>query len=50
MSIFSKLKSLAPRFNGGPLVKSGPTRGRVRSRCSNGCWRRKRSDYGTKRR
>jgi hypothetical protein len=49
-SMFGKLQSLAPRFNGGPLVKSGPTRGNVRSRGSNGCWRRKRSDYGTKRR
>ena len=34
----------APQFNGGPLVKSGPTFGCLRSRNSNGRWRRKRSD------
>ena len=49
MSFLKILKSIAPKFNGGPLVKSGPTRGKVRSRTSCGRWRRKRSDAGKKR-
>lgn len=49
MSILKVLKSLAPKFNGGPLVKSGPTRGKVRARTKSGTWRRKRSDFGIKR-
>ncbi|MBQ9531372.1 MAG: hypothetical protein IJR70_04805 [Eubacterium sp.] len=39
----------APQHNGGPLVKSGPTYGRVRSTRKDGRWRAKRSDAGTKR-
>ena len=33
-----------PRIAGGPVVRSGPTFGQVRSRNLNGCWRAKRSD------
>jgi hypothetical protein len=40
----SKIKSWSPIKNGGPLVKSGPTFGKVRSRNQNGRWRKKRSD------
>ena len=49
MSFLRKIFSWAPRFNGGPLVRSGPTFGRVRSRNRNGRWRAKRSDFGRKR-
>ena len=42
MGLFSK----SPRDNGGPLVKSGPTYGQVRSRNDDGRWRAKRSDAG----
>lgn len=45
----SKTGSKAPRHNGGPLVKTGPTAGQVRSRNTNGQWRPKRSDAGVKR-
>ena len=38
-----------PRISGGPVVKSGPTFGRVRSRNLNGRWRAKRSDAFKKR-
>ena len=31
---------------GGPVVKTGPTAGQVRSRNSDGKWRAKRSDAG----
>ena len=34
---------------GGPVVKTGPTSGQVRSRNSDGQWRAKRSDAGTTR-
>ena len=34
----------SPRYTGGPVVKTGPTRGNVRSRTASGTWRRKRSD------
>lgn len=43
MKIF---KSLAAKFNGGPVVKTGPTSGKVRSRNKDGRWRKKRSDTG----
>lgn len=33
----------------GPLVKSGPTRGKVRSRNLDGTWRHKRADAGVPR-
>ncbi len=36
----------APRFTGGPVVKSGPTAGKNRSRKKSGEWRAKRSDTG----
>lgn len=39
-------KDWSPRNNNGPLVGSGPTYGKNRSRNSNGIWRRKRSDAG----
>lgn len=42
-------KSKAPKDNGGPLVKTGPTAGQVRSRNQDGTWRKKRSDTGIKR-
>ncbi len=38
--------SKSPKDNGGPLVKTGPTRGEVRSRNQDGQWRAKRSDAG----
>lgn len=41
--------SKSPRYNHGPLVKSGPTRGKNRSRNSGGRWRSKRSDAGSSR-
>lgn len=42
-------KDKSPRANGGPLVKSGPTAGQVRSRNNDGTWRKKRSDAGVRR-
>lgn len=42
----SESKSKSPRDNGGPLVKTGPTSGQVRSRNKDGQWREKRSDTG----
>ena len=33
-----------PRETGGPVVKTGPTRGENRSRNKDGSWRAKRSD------
>ena len=39
--------SKSPRDNGGPVVKTGPTRGENRSRNDDGQWRKKRSDSGT---
>lgn len=39
-------KSKAPKDNGGPVVKTGPTAGSVRSRNADGKWRRKRNDAG----
>ena len=38
-----------PRIAKGPVVKSGPTFGKVRSRNANGQWRAKRSDAFKKR-
>lgn len=40
--VFKIIRS--PRLRGGPVVKSGPTFGKVRSRNKNGRWRAKRSD------
>lgn len=34
----------SPRYTGGPIVKTGPTKGQVRSRNQDGAWRKKRSD------
>lgn len=34
----------SPKDTHGPIVKTGPTAGQVRSRTSDGTWRRKRSD------
>lgn len=39
----------APAKTGGPLVSSGPRKGRVRSRTVNGRWRKKRADAGVPR-
>lgn len=42
----TKVIYLRPSQTGGPLVKTGPTAGQVRSRNKNGRWRAKRSDAG----
>jgi hypothetical protein len=34
----------SPKETGGPVVKTGPTRGQNRSRNDDGSWRKKRSD------
>lgn len=39
----------SPNKTGGPVVKSGPTAGKNRSRNKDGTWRKKRSDSGQKR-
>jgi len=39
--------SRSPRDTGGPVVKTGPTRGENRSKNQDGQWRKKRSDSGT---
>lgn len=39
--------SKSPRDTGGPVVKTGPTRGQNRSRNDDGRWRAKRSDAGS---
>ena len=36
----------SPKDTHGPVVKTGPTAGRNRSRNKNGQWRKKRSDAG----
>lgn len=36
----------SPRDTGGPIVKTGPTAGKNRSRNKDGSWRKKRSDSG----
>jgi len=36
----------SPRYTGGPIVKTGPTAGKIRSRSKGGQWRKKRSDSG----
>ena len=36
----------SPKDNGGPVVETGPTAGKNRSRNKNGRWREKRSDSG----
>ena len=38
--------SKSPSKTGGPVVKTGPTSGQVRSRNNDGQWRKKRSDAG----
>ena len=43
----SKKNSKSPKDTGGPVVKSGPTRGQNRSRNTDGQWRAKRSDAGS---
>lgn len=42
-------KMASPKETKGPIVKTGPTAGQVRSRNADGQWRRKRSDAGKKR-
>ena len=45
-----KIKSgTAPQKAGGPVVKTGPTAGQIRSRNADGQWRAKRSDAGVPR-
>lgn len=39
----------SPKDTKGPIVKSGPTEGKVRSRNKDGAWRKKRSDAGVPR-
>lgn len=39
----------SPKETKGPIVKTGPTAGDVRSKNQDGTWRRKRSDAGTTR-
>lgn len=36
----------SPKDTGGPIVKTGPTAGKVRSRNKDGSWRPKRKDTG----
>lgn len=36
----------SPRETGGPVVGTGPTAGKNRSRNADGTWRKKRSDSG----
>ena len=36
----------SPKETGGPVVKTGPTAGKNRSRNNDGAWRKKRSDSG----
>ena len=47
--VLTGIKNASPSQTGGPVVKTGPTRGQNRSRNKNGRWRKKRSDSGTKR-
>lgn len=39
----------SPKDTGGPIVKTGPTKGQNRSKNENGQWRKKRSDSGSSR-
>lgn len=39
----------SPNQTHGPIVKTGPNAGQVRTRTSDGRWRKKRSDAGTSR-
>lgn len=39
----------SPKDTGGPIVKTGPTKGQNRSKNDNGQWRKKRSDSGSSR-
>lgn len=48
LSMVSKA-SKSPRDTHGPLVKSGPNAGQVRSKNKDGQWRKKRSDAGISR-
>lgn len=43
------LMNASPKDTHGPVVKTGPTAGKNRSRNKNGQWRRKRSDAGKSR-
>ena len=38
----------SPKFTHGPIVKTGPTAGKNRTRTKLGTWRKKRSDSNTK--
>lgn len=39
----------SPKDTGGPIVKTGPTKGQNRSKNDNGQWRKKRNDSGSSR-
>jgi len=39
----------SPNQTGGPIVKTGPTAGNVRSKNKDGTWHKKRSDAGVSR-
>lgn len=39
----------SPNQTGGPIVKTGPTAGQIRSKNKDGQWRKKRSDTGISR-
>ena len=43
------IMSASPKDTHGPVIKTGPTAGKNRSRNKNGQWRRKRSDAGKNR-
>ena len=47
--ILGGVRYASPNQTGGPIIKTGPTRGQNRSRNKNGRWRKKRSDAGKKR-
>lgn len=45
-NIYKTTRSASPKDTHGPVVKTGPTAGKNRSRNQNGQWRRKRNDAG----
>ena len=47
--VWTGVRYASPSQTGGPVIKTGPTRGQKRSRNKNGRWRKKRSDAGKKR-
>lgn len=45
-SIVKYATIVSPKYTHGPIVKTGPTAGKNRSRNKSGRWRKKRSDAG----